>query len=108
MSAPERLHVRLGGRALLDAVSHRRAPLHRNAGQGDVAFATHRTSAGNRPSGVENLDELTPRPLGPRLALNEHGVFCQGTIWQTIPFDQWSVELIKRQTNFGSTNSGKT
>jgi glucose-6-phosphate isomerase len=55
----------------------------------------HRTFPGNRPSNVIFLDELTPRALGKLVALYEHAVFTQGTIWRIDSFDQWGVELGK-------------
>ena len=39
--------------------------------------------------------ELTPEVLGKLVALYEHSVFTQGTIWQINSFDQWGVELGK-------------
>ena len=51
---------------------------------------------GNRPSTTLLLDELTPSSLGHLLALYEHSVFLQGTIWGINPFDQWGVELGKK------------
>src|SRR6202049_1570991 len=50
---------------------------------------------GNRPSNVLFLEELTPRALGKLVALYEHSVFTQGTIWRIDSFDQWGVELGK-------------
>jgi glucose-6-phosphate isomerase len=41
------------------------------------------------------LDALTPAALGKLVALYEHIVFTQGTIWQVDSFDQWGVELGK-------------
>ena len=55
----------------------------------------HRLFAGNRPSNVLLLDKLTPAALGKLVALYEHSVFTQGTIWQIDSFDQWGVELGK-------------
>src|SRR5436189_2287519 len=50
---------------------------------------------GNRPSNTILLDDLTPAALGKLVALYEHSVFTQGTIWQIDTFDQWGVELGK-------------
>ncbi len=58
-------------------------------------LAPHRTFEGNRPSNTLLLDQLTPHALGMLVALYEHSVFTQGTIWQINPFDQWGVELGK-------------
>ena len=55
----------------------------------------HRVFDGNRPSTVMMLDELTPHSLGALIALYEHSVFTQGTIWSVNSFDQWGVELGK-------------
>ena len=55
----------------------------------------HRTFEGNRPSNTLLLDRLTPDALGKLVALYEHSVFTQGTIWQIDSFDQWGVELGK-------------
>jgi glucose-6-phosphate isomerase len=59
------------------------------------ALVPHRVFAGNRPSNTILADTLTPRALGSLVALYEHSVFTQGTIWQINPFDQWGVELGK-------------
>ena len=40
-------------------------------------------------------EELTPSSLGALVALYEHSVFTQGTIWDIDSFDQWGVELGK-------------
>ncbi|HEX5957445.1 MAG TPA: glucose-6-phosphate isomerase [Hyphomicrobiaceae bacterium] len=55
----------------------------------------HRLFEGNRPSNTLLLDELTPTALGRLVALYEHSVFTQGTIWHIDSFDQWGVELGK-------------
>jgi glucose-6-phosphate isomerase len=55
----------------------------------------HRVFEGNRPSNTILADRLTPGVLGKLVALYEHSVFTQGTIWQINPFDQWGVELGK-------------
>ena len=55
----------------------------------------HRLFEGNRPSNTLLLDRLTPAALGKLVALYEHSVFTQGTIWQIDSFDQWGVELGK-------------
>jgi glucose-6-phosphate isomerase len=55
----------------------------------------HRLFEGNRPSNTLMLDALTPTTLGKLVALYEHSVFTQGTIWQVDSFDQWGVELGK-------------
>jgi glucose-6-phosphate isomerase len=55
----------------------------------------HRVFGGNRPSNTLLLDRLTPEALGKLVALYEHSVFTQGTIWHIDSFDQWGVELGK-------------
>ena len=55
----------------------------------------HRLFEGNRPSNTLLLDALTPAALGKLVALYEHIVFTQGTVWQIDSFDQWGVELGK-------------
>jgi glucose-6-phosphate isomerase len=55
----------------------------------------HRVFEGNRPSNVMLADRLTPEVLGKLVALYEHSVFTQGTIWNINSFDQWGVELGK-------------
>src|SRR5579859_2336515 len=59
------------------------------------ALVPHRTFPGNRPSSTILADQLTPRILGTLVALYEHIVFVQGTIWDVNSFDQWGVELGK-------------
>ena len=55
----------------------------------------HRVFEGNRPSNTILADRLTPETLGKLVALYEHSVFTQGTIWNINSFDQWGVELGK-------------
>jgi glucose-6-phosphate isomerase len=55
----------------------------------------HRVCEGNRPSSTILIDRLTPASLGALVALYEHAVFTQGTVWQIDSFDQWGVELGK-------------
>ena len=59
------------------------------------ALVPHRVFDGNRPSNMLLLERLTPAALGRLVALYEHSVFTQGTIWQIDSFDQWGVELGK-------------
>ena len=64
--------------------------------EGTAAWlAPHRTFEGNRPSSVILADKMTPAILGKLIALYEHSVFVQGSIWQIDSFDQWGVELGK-------------
>ncbi|HEX2911722.1 MAG TPA: glucose-6-phosphate isomerase [Chloroflexia bacterium] len=55
----------------------------------------HRTFEGNHPTNSIMLDLLTPAALGKIIAMYEHKVFVQGTIWKINSFDQWGVELGK-------------
>jgi len=64
--------------------------------RGDDAAEGDRHVAGNQPVSVLLADRLTPRTLGALVALYEHVVFTQATIWGIDPFDQWGVELGKR------------
>jgi glucose-6-phosphate isomerase len=59
------------------------------------AVVPHRVMQGNRPTNVLLAEVLTPRVLGALVALYEHSVFTQGTIWGIDSFDQWGVELGK-------------
>jgi glucose-6-phosphate isomerase len=64
--------------------------------EGVPAFqVAHRTFEGNRPTNTILADRLTPATLGSLVALYEHKVFVQGTIWRINSFDQWGVELGK-------------
>jgi glucose-6-phosphate isomerase len=58
-------------------------------------LAPHRVFEGNRPSNTIFAQRLTPETLGKLVALYEHSVFTQGTIWGIDSFDQWGVELGK-------------
>jgi glucose-6-phosphate isomerase len=59
------------------------------------AVVPHRVMEGNRPTNTLLCEVLTPRLLGSLVALYEHMVFTQGTIWDIDSFDQWGVELGK-------------
>ena len=59
------------------------------------ALVNHKTFSGNRPTNMILADELTPGIVGQLIALYEHKVFVQGTIWGVNSFDQWGVELGK-------------
>ena len=58
-------------------------------------LAPHKTFPGNRPTTTILVPRLTPLTLGMLIALYEHKVFVQGTIWGIDSFDQWGVELGK-------------
>jgi glucose-6-phosphate isomerase len=55
----------------------------------------HRVFEGNRPTSTILAERLTPEILGKLVALYEHSVFTQGSIWRIDSFDQWGVELGK-------------
>jgi glucose-6-phosphate isomerase len=59
------------------------------------AIVPHRVFEGNRPTNTILAEKLTPHTLGTLIALYEHSVFTQGTIWNINSFDQWGVELGK-------------
>jgi glucose-6-phosphate isomerase len=66
------------------------------AADGVPAFQVpHRTFEGNHPTNTILVEKLTPAVLGSLIALYEHKVFVQGTIWNINSFDQWGVELGK-------------
>jgi glucose-6-phosphate isomerase len=63
----------------------------------DIArVAVHRVHAGNRPSSLLLYPQTTARTLGALLAMYEHSVFVQGTVWGVNSFDQFGVELGKK------------
>jgi glucose-6-phosphate isomerase len=55
-----------------------------------------REFAGNRPTTSILAPALTPSVVGQLIALYEHIVFTEGTIWGIDSFDQWGVELGKQ------------
>lgn len=58
-------------------------------------LAPHKVHAGNRPSSLISMEQLTPETLGALIAAYEHKVFTLGTLWNINSFDQWGVELGK-------------
>ena len=86
---------------LTNMLAQANAFMNGDAGEGKQEFAS---SPGNRPSNVLLLDELSPHNLGALIALYEHKVFVQGTIWNINSFDQWGVELGKRLASEISSN----
>ncbi len=61
-----------------------------------AAVVPHKVMPGNRPTSTILAPKLTPRTLGELVALYEHAVFVEGTIWGIDSFDQWGVELGKK------------
>ncbi|TYB41974.1 glucose-6-phosphate isomerase [Actinomadura chibensis] len=60
-----------------------------------AAIVPHKVMPGNRPTSTILVPKLTPKTLGSLVALYEHIVFVEGTIWGIDSFDQWGVELGK-------------
>jgi len=56
----------------------------------------HKIFMGNKPTNTLLIEKLTPKTLGMLIALYEHKVFVQGSIWNVNQFDQWGVELGKQ------------
>jgi len=69
-----------------------RAEIEDNAGD---ALIKSKVFEGNRPSNSILFPVLTPRTLGALIALYEHKIFVQGTVWGINSFDQMGVELGK-------------
>lgn len=65
------------------------------AGGVPASQVAHRTFVGNRPTNTILAQKLTPQVLGQLIALYEHKVFVQGSLWHINSFDQWGVELGK-------------
>jgi glucose-6-phosphate isomerase len=61
----------------------------------EEAVIPHKVMEGNRPTNTILAEKLTPHSLGALVALYEHSVFTQGTVWGIDSFDQWGVELGK-------------
>ncbi|KQS14771.1 glucose-6-phosphate isomerase [Curtobacterium sp. Leaf183] len=68
----------------------------RAEGTTDEAIVAARTFTGNKPSTSILAPELSPSVVGQLIALYEHIVFTEGTIWGIDSFDQWGVELGKQ------------
>jgi glucose-6-phosphate isomerase len=68
--------------------------------EGVPAFQVpHRVFRGNHPTNTIVAEKLTPYVLGQLVAMYEHKVFTQGTVWHINSFDQWGVELGKVLAN---------
>jgi len=81
--------------AQAEALAFGRTPDEVRAAGTPEPLVPHKTFEGNRPSTTILAGKLTPETLGKLIALYEHSVFTQGTIWQIDSFDQWGVELGK-------------
>jgi glucose-6-phosphate isomerase len=65
------------------------------AGADKPELSPHLVFPGNRPTSTLLVDALTARSLGALIALYEHKVLVQASVWDINPFDQWGVELGK-------------
>jgi len=81
--------------AQTEALAFGKTPEEVRAEGVEERLVPHRSFEGNRPTNTILADELTPATLGALIALYEHKVFVQGTIWGIDSFDQWGVELGK-------------
>jgi glucose-6-phosphate isomerase len=81
--------------AQAEALAFGKTPAEVEAEGTPAALVPHRTFEGNRSSTTIFAEQLTPGTLGALVALYEHSVFTQGTIWHIDSFDQWGVELGK-------------
>ena len=68
-------------------------------GKSGDGVPTHKTYKGNKPSNILLVNELSPKNFGAIIALYEHKVFVQGSIWNINSYDQWGVELGKKMTS---------
>lgn len=75
-----------------------RAELTQQGLSGDALerLVPHKVFTGNRPTNAFLFQKLTPHTLGQLIALYEHKIFVQGTVWQINSYDQWGVELGKQ------------
>jgi glucose-6-phosphate isomerase len=65
--------------------------------RGEISrLRAHRVHEGNRPSSLLLYPQTNARSLGGLIALYEHCVFVQGTVWGINSFDQFGVELGKK------------
>ncbi len=84
------------GLTLASALGQAQALAHGQAPAGEGAAAAHRAYEGGRPVTLVLFRRLDARSLGRLIALHEHRVFVQASIWGINPFDQWGVELGKQ------------
>ncbi|HAZ79497.1 MAG TPA: glucose-6-phosphate isomerase [Porticoccaceae bacterium] len=68
-------------------------------GQPAPSGEPHRHYPGNKPSNTLLMRSLSAKNFGALIALYEHKVFVQGSIWNINSFDQWGVELGKKMAN---------
>ncbi|MBU2863603.1 glucose-6-phosphate isomerase [Reinekea forsetii] len=74
------------------------------------ALAPHKVIPGNRPCNTITFKLGTPEIIGALIAMYEHKIFVQGTVWGVNSFDQWGVELGKILGNavFDAIETGNT
>ena len=85
--------------AQTEALAFGKTPKEVEAEGVPASLVPHRTFEGNHPTNTILAVKLTPEMLGKLIALYEHKVFVQGTIWNINSFDQWGVELGKVLAN---------
>ncbi len=85
--------------AQTEALAFGKTPKEVEAEGVPASLVPHRTFEGNHPTNTILAAKLTPEILGKLIALYEHKVFVQGTIWNINSFDQWGVELGKMLAN---------
>lgn len=78
---------------LANSLGQSLALMHGNSASPDP----HRRITGNKPSNTLLIDELNPYNLGSLIAIYEHKTYVQSVIWNINAFDQWGVELGKKQ-----------
>ncbi|MBP0594488.1 glucose-6-phosphate isomerase [Paraburkholderia sp. LEh10] len=76
-------------------VGRTREEAEKVAGPDKPELVAHIMFPGNRPTTTLLVEALTARSLGALIALYEHKVLVQGTVWNINSFDQWGVELGK-------------
>lgn len=91
------MHALMSGKSLEQAEAELR---EQGLDEDEISeLAPHKVIAGNKPSQLLKIEQLTPKTLGALIALYEHKVFVQSVIWGINAFDQWGVELGKQLAN---------
>jgi glucose-6-phosphate isomerase len=60
------------------------------------ALVPHKVFPGNRPTNSILVKRVDPHTLGMLVALYEHKIHVQATVWNINAYDQWGVELGKQ------------
>jgi glucose-6-phosphate isomerase len=81
--------------AQTEALMNGRSPDELQAAHVKPELIPFKFFSGNRPTNSFLIKLITPYTLGQLIALYEHKIFVQGTIWNIYSFDQWGVELGK-------------